>query len=840
MKINFAKLLLTMRLAVASLVVSLLTSASAQTTIFEQVFTGGVNAALNGTAVSTGAGTWTATPNYFSDGNVTSGSGAAVLPFTPVQGTIYTLSATIALVNNDANWIGLGFANAADGWLGSSPALSGGNRFAGAGSIPGYSWMITAPTTGQSCFRGPAAGATIVVETGSDVLSGTVNLKIVLDASGLNWTTTFYVDNAVLATANYTGSAPIDAVGFTSTTGASGTVANFLLTEEVAATSSFKSWRGDGAANQWNLTSANWLNGGVGSPVVFVNNDVVLFDDTATNLTVNIPIAISPALVNINSSTNYTFSGSGGIAGTNSLIKNGSGLLTIATANSYTGGTTLVGTGILGLGNNAALGSGPLNLNSARTDSSPTVILTGGLTITNAINIDAAVGREAILSTNAGNTTLTGPITISPGAFNVYFRNDSDPGSVLSISNSINGPAFTGALGLRGKGENSGLLAGQVVINSRIQIFGNTGWTIAATNNSWPEARMSQGNGGFILGANDAMPTNALVRWDSDSSGALDLAGFNQTVAGLLCSSTTSNPPPAVGNSSVTSDSVLKINGAGNAFIGALVDSISAGTRKLSVELLSGTQILRGVNTYTGPSTISGGSLVLQSTGLIPNSPVISVASGATFDVTTVSGGFALNAPQTLKGDGSVVGSLTINGTLMPGLAVGTLLFNNDLTLQGTTIMEIARNGAVLTNDLITGVITLNYGGALIVTNVGGSPLQVGDSFKLFDAAIFNPAFTSIIYPAGYTFSETLAVDGTITVQTAPAAAPTLSFTPSGNNWVFTWPGTGFKLQAQTNTLAVGLSNNWGDVPGGNISGVSVPAPVAGNPAVFFRLISTP
>ena len=142
----------------------------------------------------------------------------------------------------------------------------------------------------------------------------------------------------------------------------------------------------------------------------------------------------------------------------------------------------------------------------------------------------------------------------------------------------------------------------------------------------------------------------------------------------------------------------------------------------------------------------------------------------------------------------------------------------------------------MLANDLVTGVSTLNYGGTLIVTNVGGSALQVGDSFKLFDAASYNPAFANIIYPAGYTFTDTLAVDGTITVQTVTSGAPTLTFTPSGGNWVFTWPGTGFKLQAQTNTLAVGLSSNWSDVPGGSTSGVSVPAPIAGNPAVFFRL----
>jgi hypothetical protein len=99
---------------------------------------------------------------------------------------------------------------------------------------------------------------------------------------------------------------------------------------------------------------------------------------------------------------------------------------------------------------------------------------------------------------------------------------------------------------------------------------------------------------------------------------------------------------------------------------------------------------------------------------------------------------------------------------------------------------------------------------------------------------------------AGITLSGNIGMAGStvdnfaLVRTTQSGGGPILSYTPSGNNWVFTWPGTGFKLQAQTNTLAIGLSNNWSDVPGGSTSGVSVPAPVAGNPAVFFRLISTP
>ena len=88
------------------------------------------------------------------------------------------------------------------------------------------------------------------------------------------------------------------------------------------------------------------------------------------------------------------------------------------------------------------------------------------------------------------------------------------------------------------------------------------------------------------------------------------------------------------------------------------------------------------------------------------------------------------------------------------------------------------------------------------------------------------------------TWVNNLAVDGSITVATV-TAPPTLSVTPVGNNLQFSWPGSGYKLQAQTNSLSVGISNNWGDYPGGSTSPVSVPVD-ATKGAVFFRLISTP
>lgn len=601
-------------------------------------------------------------------------------------------------------------------------------------------------------------------------------------------------------------------------------------------------WSG-GESGLWNTTALNWQLIAAGTPTNYVEGNPVLFDDNLTaNPDVILNTTVTPGAVTFaNESTVYTLGGSGGIAGANSLTKSGAGTVVIGTANTYTGGTKLMGTGILGLGNSSALGTGLIELKSARTDDLPTVLLTGGITVTNPILMDTTTGRESFYSTN-GNNTITGPISIvGSTSSHLLFRNNGDPGTVFVISNTISGPNFPAGISLRGMPGALGLIAGQVAINSQLEINGSATWTIASTGNTWTRTVIQGADGSLVLGANDALATTGRLTMSGATSGAFDLAGYNQLLGGLESGAISVIPGPTIGNSSITSDALLRINGAGYSFSGALVDALGAGTRKLSVELLSGTQTLKGVNTYTGPTTISGGTLVLNTTGSILNSAQISVASGATLDVSTVNGGFVLDTAQTLAGNGNVLGAVTVNGTLAPGDSIGTLTFNSDLSFQGTTVMEIARNGAVLGSDLVAGVSTLTYGGTLIVTNVGSSALQVGDVFQLFSAAAYNPAFANVVYPTGYTFTDNLAVDGSITVLTVPnAAPPTLSYTASGGNWVFNWAESGFKLQTQTNALDVGLGTNWVDVPGGDVSGVSVPGPNAGNPAVFFRLISTP
>ncbi|GEP43941.1 beta strand repeat-containing protein [Brevifollis gellanilyticus] len=103
-------------------------------------------------------------------------------------------------------------------------------------------------------------------------------------------------------------------------------------------------WSGNGTTNVWdNTTPASW-NTGVET---FFQTDAVTFDDSSANTTVTLAGTLLPSAVTVNSSQNYTFSGSGGIGGYAGLTKTGTGTLTINTVNALQGKVKISGGSIV-------------------------------------------------------------------------------------------------------------------------------------------------------------------------------------------------------------------------------------------------------------------------------------------------------------------------------------------------------------------------------------------------------------------------------------------------------------------------------------------------------------
>jgi hypothetical protein len=150
------------------------------------------------------------------------------------------------------------------------------------------------------------------------------------------------------------------------------------------------------------------------------------------------------------------------------------------------------------------------------------------------------------------------------------------------------------------------------------------------------------------------------------------------------------------------------------------------------------------------------------------------LVSGQSLSAVTVSSG------GTLGGNGLISSNVTVNvgGTLSPGTnAVGTLTVGGNVSLAGTTTMEIDKNGGV--NDLLEATAatatTITYGGTLNVVTKTGT-IALSDSFKLFDANNYVGSFSAIT-PAtpgtGLAWdTNSLTVNGTLNVV-AGVSAPT-------------------------------------------------------------------
>jgi hypothetical protein len=83
-------------------------------------------------------------------------------------------------------------------------------------------------------------------------------------------------------------------------------------------------------------------------------------------------------------------------------------------------------------------------------------------------------------------------------------------------------------------------------------------------------------------------------------------------------------------------------------------------------------------------------------------------------------------------------------------------------------------------------------------------------------------------------------VDGKIKVVTVPSTAPTsITVAVGASQLELSWPldHIGWRLQAQTNSLGVGLSTNWFTVPGSTSTNRVIVPIDAASPTAFFRLL---
>lgn len=495
-----------------------------------------------------------------------------------------------------------------------------------------------------------------------------------------------------------------------------------------------------------------------------------------------------------------TLAGIIGSSNNGGLTKQGTGTLTLSNSNAYTG-TTWIQNGSVSVAsiNTNLGGTGAIKLGESATTGA--LIFTGSSneTVTRNFDLAGTTGGGVITNNSATNNTLTINGTIS----------SSGAGSkLLTLNGTSNGTNFVNAVISDNGGSNTTSVAiggtGTWIITGNNTYSGNTTVTTdvrAGNDNAYGTGTVTFSGSGSWSAQNshtfannivyaDATSANNLgganvtdfigqmsgpgnlsvngfagstVRFSGDNSGWSGSWRFSgpiilqlNNIHAMGTGTTITFNDPGTTASRGTLESQVALTGAnaitqnivlgttaivGNATIKTTADmqvtgNISGTANATFVKDGAAKLILSGTNTYLGTTSVNVGTLVINGDN-----------SGATGAMTVASG-------ATLGGNGTIGGATTIasGGTLAPGNSPGVLTFNDALTLNGTTIMEISGTGRGTSYDGInTGAGLLTYGGALTLNF--GAATAGGNLYDLFQigAGSYTGSFASVNLTGTYT-----------------------------------------------------------------------------------------
>ncbi len=268
-------------------------------------------------------------------------------------------------------------------------------------------------------------------------------------------------------------------------------------------------------------------------------------------------------------------------------------------------------------------------------------------------------GQPGALRVAGGNNaTFNGNITLTGNAG----FNSQDGGSTMTINGAISGGAFNIAK------HNAGLLVltgantytGTTTVNAGTLRFANTQSLYNSNAGSWTD-------------------TNLVV--NSGSTAAFNVGGAGEFTSGNM--DTLKALGTATGGFRTGSSIGLDTTNAGGSFTyGSVIANPNAGANVLGLAKLgTGTLVLTGANTYTGPTSIGGGILEISGAGSLGSGAYGGIISGAGALVKSSAG------TQTLTGANTYTGGTTISaGTLElgDGTIQPTIVGNYNIQPSGT------------------------------------------------------------------------------------------------------------------------------------------------------------
>ena len=493
--------------------------------------------------------------------------------------------------------------------------------------------------------------------------------------------------------------------------------------------------------------------------------------------TVDISAANSQLLVNevagtIPNSFILGNTGAGGQYGSGALVFHNdgttaalSGTVTLAGANTYTGGTT-INAGVLRLGNNAALG-------------------TGGLTVNSGGTLDLNGTPQPLVSALWGSGVIGNSSPASPVVLN-YDSSTTSSTFGGTIQDSVGGGSSTtglyvgsGTLALTGPNTHSGRTTvdgGRLVASAANTLSPYSNYvvdsgTFDVTNFPQTIKSLTMNGGALNIQCGNLLASLGTATFNG---GALNLSGF--TAVGqevMACRSTAGSGFTATGVPNGDALGFTVINGQGQIHIvstGPTTSLWGAGSANWSA---SGSwtpntvpnapgaeavfnQTSGGTNTITLDSPQTVGSIVLGGSA----SPTSYVLTGSTLTLNNSGSGATITVAN---------GSHEIDNTTL------VLADSTGLSVSGSGTLTFGASSSVTDNNLAYALTMNGAGGTLILsgsdTYNGGTIVEAGTLIATNSVAI--PTGTNLTVGAGGTFIFDPSVSGALLDATSLRAAST-------------------------------------------------------------------